>query len=151
MLFNYSYASHNKEIHSFAWLKIQTALFIHRLFIWEFAYSHYKLGQKWQFSSQKWTANSRFVVKNDGTNNEGNLYVTFAPIMSINYVSGVRILKRRESVDVDDKVFVNFVTQYSVKWCTVKHRSFGTISIGEWLYLIIQLTFKSNQATKLSA
>ena len=50
------------------------------------------------------------MVKNDGTNNEGNLYVTFAPTMSINYVSGVRILKRRESVDVDDKVFVNFVT-----------------------------------------
>ena len=62
-----------------------------------------------------------------------------------NYVSGVRILKRRESVDVDDKVFVNFVTQYSVKGCTVKHRSFGTISIGEWLYLIIQLTFKFYQ------
>ena len=36
-------------------LELQAALVIRGLFICEFAYSHFKIGQKWQFSSQKWT------------------------------------------------------------------------------------------------
>ncbi len=36
-------------------LTVQAALVIRGLFICEFAYSHYKNGLKWHFSSQKWT------------------------------------------------------------------------------------------------
>ena len=35
--------------------KVQAALVICGLFTCDFAYSHFKIGQKWQFSSQKWT------------------------------------------------------------------------------------------------
>ena len=36
-------------------LEIQAALVICKLFICNFADSHFKIEQKWQFSSQKWT------------------------------------------------------------------------------------------------
>ena len=47
---------------------IKVALIIRELFICQFAYSHFKIGQKLSFSSQKWTFYLLIQeIQNDGT------------------------------------------------------------------------------------
>ena len=52
---------------------------IRGLFIYEFAYSHFEIGQKWQFTSQKWTFNLqiqdlRSKMTEQSTTNNNEMY-----------------------------------------------------------------------------